>query len=108
MKQLQELEKHVKEIIAQSLEKAETISLLVQENNALSEKMISLAQENAELMQKVATLTQENAALSVKFDDMQTQALEGLDALSQHNELSSTITGLLASIESFKSQESMK
>jgi len=108
MKQLQELEKRIKEIIAQNADYAQNISLLVQENDALSEKMISLAQENAELMQKVATLTQENAALSVKFDEAQTQAIQGLDAAAQRDGLSSSINELLASLDSLKPQEAAK
>ena len=108
VKQLQELEKRVKEIIAQNADYAQNVSFLMQENEALGERMISLAQENAELMQKVATLTEENAALSVKFDEAQTQAIQGLDALNQRDELSSSISGLLASIDSFKPQESIK
>jgi predicted nuclease with TOPRIM domain len=108
MKQLQELEKRIKEIITQNADYAESVSLLVQENNALSERMIFLAQENAELVQKVAALTQDNAALSVKFDEVQTQAIHGLDAVSQRDELSSSINGLLASIDSFKPQTSIK
>lgn len=108
MKQLQELEKRVKEIIAQNAEYAQNISFLMQENEALGEKMISLAQENAELVQKVTLLTQENESLSVRFDEAQTQAIQGLDALTQREELSHSINGLLASLDSFKPQESIK
>ena len=105
MKQLQELEVKIKAIIAKNNELAQNIELLLQENEALAGKMIGLAQENAELCEKVAALEKNNAALSIKFDEAQTQAIQGLDAVAQRDELSASINQLLASIEHAKSPE---
>jgi predicted nuclease with TOPRIM domain len=99
MKQLQELESKVKAIIAKNNELAQNIELLLQENEALAAKMIGLAQENAELCEKVAALETTNAALSIKFDEAQTQAIQGLDAVAQRDELSASLNQLLATIE---------
>ncbi len=105
MKQLQELEIKIKAIIAKNNELTQNIALLLQENEALAGKMIGLAQENAELGEKVAALEQTNAALSIKFDEAQTQAIQGLDAVAQRDELSASLNQLLASMEHVQSPE---
>ncbi|MDQ5890187.1 MAG: hypothetical protein QG604_61 [Candidatus Dependentiae bacterium] len=108
MKQLQELAERVKVIIAQNAELKADVSGLTSENEALSAKVIELAQENAEFTVRIAALTQENAAISVKFDEVQTQAIQGLDAVTERDQLSSSINELLASIEALKPQEMSK
>jgi hypothetical protein len=105
MNQLLELESKIKAIIAKNNELTQNVELLVQENDALAAKMIGLAQENAELFEKVAALEKTNAALSIKFDEAQTQAIQGLDAVAQRDELSASINQLLASIEQVKTPE---
>ena len=102
MKQLQNLELQVKAIIAQNSELKENISLFAQENDAISAKLIALAQENAELSEKVAALEKTNAALSIRFDEAQTQALQGMDALTEREVVEKSIGQLLASIETAK------
>lgn len=108
MKQLQELVARVKAILKENAELKINVSGLVQETEALSEKLIELARENAELTVKIAALTQENAAISMKFDEMQTQAIQGLDAVAERDQLSTSINELLASIEAMKPQEMTK
>ena len=108
MDQLQELQTKVRAIIASSAELKENNSMLIQENEAIAAKLIAIARENAELQEKVAALETLNAALSIKFDEAQTQAIQGLDAVEQCSELSASITQLLASIESAQLHEASK
>lgn len=108
MKQLQELTERVKLIVAQNADLTVNVRGLTQENEALSAKVIELAQANAELTEKIAALTKENAAISTKFDEAYTQAIQGIDAAAERDQLSASINELLASIESMKPSESSK
>jgi len=108
MKQLQELAEQVKVILALNAELKTNVLGLTQENEALSAKVVELAQANAELSEKVAALTQENAAISIKFDEAYSQAIQGIDAAAERDQLSVSISELLASIESMKSSEAPK
>ena len=104
MKQLHELAEKVTKVIAQNTELKEQVACLMQESELLAEKAVSLAQENALLQEKIAALTQENAAILLKFDEAQTQAIQGLDAIVERDQLSSSISELLASIETINNQ----
>ncbi len=108
MKQLQELAERVKVILAHNAELKANVLGLTQETELLSAKVIELAQANAELTEQIAALTKENAAISVKFDEAYTQAIQGIDAVAERDQLSSSINELLASIESMKSSETAK
>jgi len=104
MKQLHELTEKVAKVITQNTELKGQIDCLMQESDLLAEKAISLAQENALLQEKIAALTQENAAILLKFDEVQTQAIQGLDAIAERDQLSSSINELLASIDTISNQ----
>jgi len=105
MKQLQELLECVKTVVSQNKELKEMTSCLTQEIDLLSTKLVQLAQDNAELTEKIAALTQENAAILLKFDDLQTQAIQGLDALAEREQLAASLSHVLAGFENTQSSQ---
>lgn len=105
MKQLKELMERVRAVVAQNVSLSEMVAGLTTETDLLSAKLIELAQQNAELTEKVAALTQENAAFLVRFDEVQTQAIEGLDAVAEREQIASSINELLATMDAHRSQE---
>lgn len=105
MKQLRELVERVQALVAQNVSLKEIVVGLKTETDLLSARLIELAQQNAELTEKVAALTQENAAFLVRFDEVQTQAIEGLDAVAEREHIASSINELLATMDAHKSPE---
>jgi len=108
MKQLEELALRVAGIIASRDELRREIGALAAENDELRARLSILTEEYDLLAEKVAALSQENAALSFKFDEAQTQAIKGLDALAERDQLSRSINELLVTIESLQVNEATR